>query len=1037
MKRWIVTLALSLATCVVMAAPATATAKSVDLKVLIVSTGTAAEDPGLNLMDDMLDQAGVPYDVLDARREQLTPDRLASSDHGFYNGVIVTNTELYYWNPDLQAGQSAFTAEEWQALHDYERNFRVRESVISGFPTTNASLGLDYGMSDISAGSNFSAIWVPPAGGHDLFEYVNTNHPLQITDFAFHGQPTSLYTGEPRNDGTGPDAQPLLVLDQDHSKALVSVLRYSDGREVLLSTISNAWFLIHSQVLAYEFLNFATKGVFIGGREVSLSAHNDDLFLPDTLWDPVRNLTDGNSEWRMSGAEYNNAIVAQGALRAAHPTAADFKLDFAFNGHDADRRVISQPPASLPSVADTFLRQREPNKNFGTDNVAEVQFKSGAQDAERALLRFDVPVDPVIPVASATLRLFSEGTGATGLPARACAVTAAWDEGTHQDNKDATWRQRKTNTLWTAQGADYNAATCIPFTMLDKQTVSVDVSPIAAAWRRGALPNYGLIVVAAADGAGKIRTREEGTAAKRPALDVTFGTGLAARLTKPLRVPDLVVQSARDTFLRQREPNKNFGTDNVAEVQLKGTQDEERALAYFDVRGTALPPVAQATLALYTEGADSITAKVCPVTVPWDEGTHQDNKDATWRQRKTLILWSSAGGDYDASACQPFTFRNGGIVSIDVTQIVEDWSNGDIPNNGLVVVPTKAGQGKIRTREEGTAAKRPVLTVSFETVTPDSLTAAVSANPDAFRYINHTFTHRDMDVSAGTTYEQAKFEILENQATWDLLGLPGRAQNNAVMISGDHSGLRDDMGTDNDPTDDQPYPAARNDQFLSAAEDAGIRYLASDSSQANQDVEGYVPGHNLLLLPRYPTAVFYNVTTPAEMTDEYNYIFRERYLNAGQDPCTIPGAVCSARNYQQILDAEADTAVRHMLSYKPWPHFFHQSNVRNYDGAGNTLQFDWLNAVLNRYEQLFKLPIRNPAYYEIAKQTEDRLVAKRAGITGTLDLDTGKATISAASSARTFVTGLAGGTLYGGQSLQKVSVGSTATEYTVDRALDR
>jgi hypothetical protein len=644
----------------------------------------------------------------------------------------------------------------------------------------------------------------------------------------------------------------------------------------------------------------------------------------------------------------------------------------------------------------------------------------------------------VIPVASATLKLYSEGPGANGLPARVCAATAAWDEGTHKDNKDANWRQRKTGSLWNAQGGDYDPATCVPFTMRDHQTASVDVTPIASAWRRGTLPNAGLIVVAAADGAGKIKTREEGTVAKRPALDVTFGTGLAARLDGPRQIPDLVQPSSRDTFLRQRDPNKNFGTDNDAEVQLRtGAADAERALLSFDVRGAALPPVADATLDLYTEGADRIGAKVCPVTVPWDEGVHQDGKDATWRQRKTGTLWTAQGGDYDASKCQPFTFANGAVVSVDVTDIVDNWANGDVPNNGLIVVPTTAGQGKIKTREEANTARRPKLTVSFETVTPDGLTAAVVSNPDPFRYINHTFTHRDMDVSAGTNYEQAKFEILENQATWDLLGLPGRAQNDNVMVSGDHSGLRDDMGTDNDPTDDQPYPQARNEQFLSAAEDAGIRYLASDSSQANQDVEGYVPGHNLLLLPRYPTAVFYNVTTPAGLTDEYNYIFRERYLEKGQDPCTIPAAICSARNYQQILAAEADTAVRHMLSYKPWPHFFHQSNLRQYDGAGNTLQFDWLNAVLNRYEQLFKLPVRNPAYYQVAKDTEDRLVAKQAGIRGTLDLDTGKATISAASTARTFVTGMAGGTLYGGQSLQKVSVGPTATQLTVDRALDR
>ena len=43
----------------------------------------------------------------------------------------------------------------------------------------------------------------------------------------------------------------------------------------------------------------------------------------------------------------------------------------------------------------------------------------------------------------------------------------------------------------------------------------------------------------------------------------------------------------------------------------------------------------------------------------------------------------------------------------------------------------------------------------------------------------------------------------------------------------------------------------------------------------------------MILLPRYPTSMFYNATTPAELQDEYNYIFYERYVNAGQNPCAI------------------------------------------------------------------------------------------------------------------------------------------------------
>src|SRR4030095_9660290 len=110
--------------------------------------------------------------------------------------------------------------------------------------------------------------------------------------------------------------------------------------------------------------------------------------------------------------------------------------------------------------------------------------------------------------------------GAAVLAARVCAVPAPWEEGAHQDNKDANWRQRKTGTLWTAQGGDYDQATCIPFTMFDKQTANVDVTPIVGACPRGTIPTRGLMVVAAADGAGKIRTREESNLARRPALDI-------------------------------------------------------------------------------------------------------------------------------------------------------------------------------------------------------------------------------------------------------------------------------------------------------------------------------------------------------------------------------------------------------------------------------------------------------------------------------------------------------------------------------------
>ena len=117
----------------------------------------------------MLDEVGVSYEVLDARRQALTPEFLAEGAHAKFNGVILTDSMLYYTGPGNYLN-SAFTLEEWQALHQFERDFKVRESVISGYPASGAYFkvvyDLDYGMdmNTLVAGKSFEGIWQAPAG---------------------------------------------------------------------------------------------------------------------------------------------------------------------------------------------------------------------------------------------------------------------------------------------------------------------------------------------------------------------------------------------------------------------------------------------------------------------------------------------------------------------------------------------------------------------------------------------------------------------------------------------------------------------------------------------------------------------------------------------------------------------------------------------------------------------------------------------------------------------------------------------------------
>ncbi len=240
---------------------------AVNLKVLVISTGDETQDMGLSYIKPVLDEMSVSYDVLNAATQDLTADMLASLNGvacssldagcvGNYNGIILTLTDL----------TSNFTPTEWDILHNYEKDFKVREAALLGWPGTyydpNPPFGiyLDYGMANVigmtGITNSFNAQWsVPAAYQKQVFEYVNQANPLPITDFAF--------AATPRNDslvfrdGTFASVVPLLTGCEWRGTGIDGPddrlpNQTTPVREVLLS-ITNASFLIHSKVLAYEF----------------------------------------------------------------------------------------------------------------------------------------------------------------------------------------------------------------------------------------------------------------------------------------------------------------------------------------------------------------------------------------------------------------------------------------------------------------------------------------------------------------------------------------------------------------------------------------------------------------------------------------------------------------------------------------------------------------------------------------------------------------------------------------------------------------
>jgi len=796
----------------------------VDLKVLVITTGTAEQDQGLDLIDDMLDEMGVPYDVLDATQTELTDELLVTNGKGNYNGIVLTDSSLYYWGNGSVNG-SAFTLEEWKRLHAYERDFEVRESVLSGYPMSGeyfrVTYDLDYGMdmSSLEAGFSYTGVWQLPANNNDIFEYVNKTNFLPITDYTIVTTPSL--------DPNGPAVTPLLT-DKASGKIMVSILRYNDGREVLFSSITNAWYLIYSQLLNYEFLNFATQGVFIGSRQVYLAAHIDDLFISDETWDPINNTTTDENNYRNTAQDINNIVSANQLYIDSYSNINNFKLDLAFNGvgvaQDSPSRELLYSAIALSINSAT----PDVNDNSGT----KFKVTTSTTQQRRGLLQFTYPNEITNNVTSAILR------------------------------------------LKTARGTD---------------------------------------------------------------------------------------------------------------PQSKGN--------------------------------------ICLITEKWTD-------KATWNKKDDNSHWLSIGSSFDSNYCIAYTVHRNRI-NVNITPLMTQWKTTNSLTFSVVVIAEDGTDIEIYNTDETRSYRHPRLNLKFNNNEP--LTDEIVKHKDSFRFLNHTFSHRDMYKSSGATYDIALQEISDNITLWQRLSFPDLATAGQVLVTGNHSGLEDSESSNEASSIFVNYPEGRNTALFESMMTLGIRYMASDMSRPNQDTPSYVPGTNILLLPRYPTSLFYNVTTPEALTDEYNYIFYERHIEAGNNPCHVPGAICQPRNYSEILATEAETTFRHMLTFSPSPHYSHISNLRDY-GDGHTLQYDWLHAVTDYFNQLLTLPIINLDYYSIGVMTEEKLAAKSANLRGTWNRDKNSVTLFADDAIKARATGITGGIFYGGQRLITTDVDHNGRTFTVDQA---
>lgn len=289
----------------------------------------------------------------------------------------------------------------------------------------------------------------------------------------------------------------------------------------------------------------------------------------------------------------------------------------------------------------------------------------------------------------------------------------------------------------------------------------------------------------------------------------------------------------------------------------------------------------------------------------------------------------------------------------------------------------------------------------------DTLTPAVRAGQANFSFVNHTYSHENLDL---TNYDTALAQITLNQQVAATLGLTHYDPESFVQP--DVSGLT-------------------NASFLQAAFDRGIRYLISDASRpewANPSPNAgfYATGQpEIFIAPRRANNLFFSLRTPEEWTDEYNWFYWLGSPSSSQwkfwaDPQT----------FEQIMDHESDNLLSYMLRWDLDPWMFHQANLGGYDGA-RTLLGDLLGATFDKYASVYNLPVRNVTEKQAGQLMKQRMGYDASGVEGTL-VPCQSITLSVTQSAVVPLTGVATGAseTYGGQAISSVPV-SAGTPQTI------
>ena len=228
----------------------------------------------------------------------------------------------------------------------------------------------------------------------------------------------------------------------------------------------------------------------------------------------------------------------------------------------------------------------------------------------------------------------------------------------------------------------------------------------------------------------------------------------------------------------------------------------------------------------------------------------------------------------------------------------------------------------------------------------------------------------------------------------------------------------------------KPYPTPADGSFATGA------YAGSQATAGATFQDAGATG-----IPRYPTNIYYNVSTNAQEVDEYQTLYDSAPSGncqpiAGVTTCNPSG---TAFTISQIVASVDQGMFQHMMGNDPRPHYFHQTNLMDQTtgpatAQGDGLFYETLNPLLAQYNQYFaaSAPIEQPTTPQIgALLSEQATWAANTAVSGYIQGNQVTITNSGTGSTTIPLTGITTvGSAYGGMQSGWTSVPAGASTYT-------